>query len=1009
MKTLHSIVSRAVAIFTFLNALAASPVFGQASTSLGIVEGRVLNATSGRFLNNARVTIAENRAEQFTDQFGQFSFQNVPAGRVTIKAFYTGLEPSEISVTIQAGQISRQDFPLNVFGGRDSAIVKLDAFVVATGRETDGSALAINEQRFAPNIKNVIATNESSEIPDGNINEFLKLIPGVAADSLAVRGFPPSMTTVTVDGDRVASAVQSAETRQVITDHLIINNVSRVEVTKVPTPDSPADSISGSINLVSKSAFEHDRPKFTYRSFFSWVDSEKESITFRKTPGPVTPSVKVLPGVDLTWIVPVNKRLGFTATATYVARAQPQGLVNTEWVPNSSVPSGYTATTADKPYLRQFQTRDGPRRIDRTSVAFTIDYKISPKDVLTFGTMYTYRSLKGEFQTVTTTPGPGVTSFSESFTQGGVGRGSVGISWTQNTTQGETFQPSLKYRHSGPIYKFDAAASYSHATDTIPYIEKTGTFNTGSVSLSNVTVRLDKIKDQRADITVTDTAGRPVDMFKLSNYLFTSAADNPRNSYDEIKSARANLGRDFDLVIPLSVKIGAEVRENIRDIQKRGARSFTFLGADGVAANADNNAMVIFNESFSTRTQPQFYPQPVQYASSSKAYDLFVAHPEYYKISNALTPWQNEVNGSKWINETISAVYARFDTHLLQNRLWLVGGVRYENTNDDGLGPLINPKLVPPGTTDPAVINKLTYVKRGTRVQTTYGDFYPSLNGTFNLAENTLFRGGYAKTISRPNFSNILPGATVPDPDSTSRTISLRNTALKPWQADNYDISIEQYFKQAGNLSIGAFRKDIADFFGAASVPVTPELLAPYGIDPNVFSAANGYIVSTTFNSGAARVSGIEINYRQNLTFLPEWAQGLQVFGSFTRNRLQGGTYADFSNFFLRTYTMGLNLRRRHFSISANMHSQGARRNLLFTGVGAPADTYEWTIDPQIYNVSGEFVITKHVSLFWSALNLGARAPWQARYNPASPDYSKLRNIGDTRSALYSTGIKGSF
>ena len=63
----------------------------------------------------------------------------------------------------------------------------------------------------------------------------------------------------------------------------------------------------------------------------------------------------------------------------------------------------------------------------------------------------------------------------------------------------------------------------------------------------------------------------------------------------------------------------------------------------------------------------------------------------------------------------------------------------------------------------------------------------------------------------------------------------------------------------------------------------------------------------------------------------------------------------------------------------------------------------------QIYNVSGEFVITKRVSLFWSALNLGARAPWQSRYSPASPDYSKLRNIGDTRSALYSAGIKGSF
>jgi hypothetical protein len=106
---------------------------------------------------------------------------------------------------------------------------------------------------------------------------------------------------------------------------------------------------------------------------------------------------------------------------------------------------------------------------------------------------------------------------------------------------------------------------------------------------------------------------------------------------------------------------------------------------------------------------------------------------------------------------------------------------------------------------------------------------------------------------------------------------------------------------------------------------------------------------------------------------------------------------------------MGVNLKRRKFSISANVHSQGARRNLLTTGVGVPADTYAWTIDPQVYNASGEFVINRRLSVFWSALNLGGRVPWSARYSPNSPGYSKLRNINETSSALYSAGIKGSF
>ena len=36
----------------------------------------------------------------------------------------------------------------------DGPTIKLDEFVVATSKDMDGAAIAINEQRFAPNIVN---------------------------------------------------------------------------------------------------------------------------------------------------------------------------------------------------------------------------------------------------------------------------------------------------------------------------------------------------------------------------------------------------------------------------------------------------------------------------------------------------------------------------------------------------------------------------------------------------------------------------------------------------------------------------------------------------------------------------------------------------------------------------------------------------------------------------------------------------------------------------------------
>ena len=83
----------------------------------------------------------------------------------------------------------------------------------------DAAALAINEQRFASNVKNVVSTDEFGAVAEGNIGEFLKFMPGVIPEyndedattvaSISIRGFASNMVGVTTDDAAMASTAFS--------------------------------------------------------------------------------------------------------------------------------------------------------------------------------------------------------------------------------------------------------------------------------------------------------------------------------------------------------------------------------------------------------------------------------------------------------------------------------------------------------------------------------------------------------------------------------------------------------------------------------------------------------------------------------------------------------------------------------------------------------------------------------------------------------------------------------
>src|SRR4029077_17818445 len=131
------------------------------------------------------------------------------------------------TVVVTAGQTAQHDItitgtaPAKGQAANLGETVKLDAFTVSSSKEMDGAALAINEQRFAKNIMNVVSADEFGTIADGSIGEFMKFLPGITSDypggdrrRFSINGAPAGNVPISVGGFDMASAAGAGTGRQ---------------------------------------------------------------------------------------------------------------------------------------------------------------------------------------------------------------------------------------------------------------------------------------------------------------------------------------------------------------------------------------------------------------------------------------------------------------------------------------------------------------------------------------------------------------------------------------------------------------------------------------------------------------------------------------------------------------------------------------------------------------------------------------------------------------------------
>jgi iron complex outermembrane recepter protein len=1025
---------------------AEAPPSAAPASPVGSISGRVQNVAMGRYLSNARVAVVGTELVAFTDDFGAYRLNAVPAGRVVVAVYYTGLDPQEATLTVPAGASVAHDVSLTSVAryGDSAEAIRLSAFVVAGARETEGEALATNEQRFAPNIRNVVATDTFGDVQEGNLGEFVKFLPGVAVNygdaealSVSLRGFAPALTAITTDGAQVSNANYGGASRAPFLSQTSINGISRVEVSKVPTPSSAADALGGSINMVSKSAFERTRAEFRYRAYLT---GNSHRLRFRDPYTFDEETHKILPSVDFDYTLPVGRNFGLVLTGLASNFYNEQRLHQTVW---TEAGAGTGASIA-QPFLSSDAIIDAPRYTWRKALGLAAD---SANGVLSAGLDFSdfhsqvanvsRTALTGTTGTPTIAPAAGGFGFSygPSFTAGATGRGSVNLAGNSINRYERTTAGKLRYRFDNGDWRVNAGLSRSSSSARFRG-GSSGWFFTNIAATTDFPVRTSFTNigpvgrgDSPTVVQVFTNGNQEVDLNQLGNYRVTTATVATRDVTDDVAFGDFHVRRRLGFLrLPAAIQVGGQ-----RRLQRRDSRipsvAYTYNGVGGNLSARPYQYQVYVGQ------DSGFGARNIAFLNVGHASRAFRADPALFGQTPAqqVAGLTSRITTSEYIEEVADAGYVQAELQALGNRLRILTGVRHEATRSTGEGPWYDPgaafvrtangtfarnaagqRIRRPEAGAPGSVEELLLIRRerGNEARGSYGGNYPSLHLTYAVTENLQLRLAYARTFGRPNFNEIIPNVTVNERDLDEAQlaepgvipgfITLRNPNLKPWVADNYDASLEYYTKAGGVFTLGAFRKEIQDFFANDVRRITAQEAEDYGLDPRY----QGFQVTTKLNAGAARVSGAELSLRHALGALGGWGRHVTVFFNATKLRLEGDRQADFSGFIDDARSWGATFARGGLTLMAKWNWRGEQRNAAYPNFGP--DAYNYTGGRTHLDLNADVALGRRTTLFVNARNVFDVRNVSLRYGTQTPTYARVLTSAEYGVQL-SAGVRGSF
>ena len=812
----------------------------QAQERKGAITGRVTDSSGGALIG-ARVSVQPKGVTVISDAQGQFFVNDLEPGSYTVTVSYVGFTPATKTVVVTAGQSANADAKLEV----ESQNLE----VLVTAERASGEAEAVNRERTADNVLQVLPADVIRSLPNANMADALGRLPSVTIERdegegkyVQIRGTEPRLANVTIDGVNTPSPESGV--RQIKLDAIPGDIVESVEINKTLQANMDPDGIGGSVNLVTKTAGE--RPTVAVSGM-----------------GGYTPIVNGRGLIETAGTVGqrfgANKRFGALIGGTYDWNGR--GIDDLEPTPDiATLPGGTTAR-----YFEAIDIREYRYYRSRWGLAGSADYK--PSD----GSTIYIRGLYSDFKNY---GDKWVYSFTDN-TQGITLLGSNGCTpdpTTGLTTAPCTGVPSFNAQIRRPDYGIGSILlGGKHVLTTTWYtwdISASRSRQVGGVGDRTAFFNADGLATSSCQYDLANTKSLYLPQWTPS--CFTEAYTNQSNfplgrmQVNHGLTAQLNLqgsgaaAKRYHLGSHLStIEIGGKFR-NAHKFANTSTDNFFPTGATRTILLSD------FTSKFSNSN---YYGGAYKLGPNPSFYDIYNAFKTDLSANPGNYTLATDISSQFDLIEKVSAGYVMNTIDF--NKIRLVAGVRFEGTNLDTSAPDVDPDGNFLGTTS--------------KFNGSYVKVLPSASLRFALKSDTNLRLVYSRGFSRPDPQDIAQ-ALSKDTSVTPNVISLGNPNLKAETADNVDVLFEHYLNPFGVITAGYFYKNLVD-------PIVTHQCNP----PATCQPFPGAIVKQPLNAGSAWINGFEAAYLQHLTFLPGAFAGLGISANYGYTASRTSFGPDFS------------------------------------------------------------------------------------------------------------------
>lgn len=260
--------------------------------------------------------------------------------------------------------------------------------------------------------------------------------------------------------------------------------------------------------------------------------------------------------------------------------------------------------------------------------------------------------------------------------------------------------------------------------------------------------------------------------------------------------------------------------------------------------------------------------------------------------------WSVKQSGQVWEDVTSGYFVANIDTEISDLPITGNVGMRVVHT-DQRASTLVNvggdPTLGAQNIIDEVGLVNSDYAPGVEGID--YTDFLPQLNLNFKITDNSQIRFAAARVMARSQINRLASDTSISydEDDGEAHASSTNSPYLKPFLANQYDLSYEYYFTDTeGAFVVAYFHKDLKNFvqtftdndFVFADNGITLPEYVP-GFEPDnpdsnpPLRAVDGSFTTSVNNANGGYFRGIELAYTQVFTNLPDFWSGLGVSASY--------------------------------------------------------------------------------------------------------------------------------